>query len=240
MIKQWFPGKRLGNRKTFQQPGLDTLSPMQEKQGKFITFEGPDGSGKTGQLNILAEEFLQAGYPILKTREPGGTPIGNQIRATLLDLKNTAMVDRTEALLYQAARSQLVEEIIKPHLTEGGIVMCDRYTDSTLAYQGYGHRNTVESLQGIIHYATGGLTPDLTLLLDLEPEIGLQRRLDAGGLNRLDAYDIDFHHRVRAGYLELVKADPGRWVIVDADKPFDEVQSNLRGILLKWLKSWGY
>ncbi|MCD4801675.1 MAG: dTMP kinase [Anaerolineales bacterium] len=212
---------------------------MQSKPGKFITFEGPDGSGKTAQMDILAEQLIQEGYPILTTREPGGTSIGDQIRETLLDLKNTAMVDRTEALLYQAARAQLVDEIIKPHLAEGGIVLCDRYADSTLAYQGYGHKNTVESLRGIIHYATGGLTPDLTVLLDLEPEVGLQRRLDAGGLNRLDAYDIDFHHRVRAGYLELVKADPDRWIIVDAGRSFEEVQAELWKILLEWLKACG-
>ena len=219
---------------------METRQSMQSKTGKFITFEGPDGSGKTAQMDILAELLIQDGYPILATREPGGTFIGDQIRETLLDLKNTAMVDRTEALLYQAARAQLVDEIIKPHLAKGGIVLCDRYADSTMAYQGYGHRNTVESLQGIIHYATGGLTPDLTLLLDLEPEVGLQRRLDAGGLNRLDAYDINFHHRVRAGYLELVKADPDRWIIVDAGRPIEEVQAELWKILLQWLKASGY
>lgn len=219
---------------------METHQSMQSKPGKFITFEGPDGSGKTAQMDILAEQLIQEGYPILTTREPGGTSIGDQIRETLLDLKNTAMVDRTEALLYQAARAQLVDEIIKPHLAEGGIVLCDRYADSTLAYQGYGHKNTVESLRGIIHYATGGLTPDLTLLLDLEPEVGLQRRLDAGGLNRLDAYDIDFHHRVRAGYLELVKADPDRWIIVDAGRSFEEVQAELWKILLEWLKECGH
>ncbi len=213
---------------------------MVGKTGKFITFEGPDGSGKTGQMDILAKELIREEYPILTTREPGGTFIGDQIRGTLLDLKNTSMVDRTEALLYQAARAQLVDEIIKPHLKEGGIVLCDRYADSTLAYQGYGHQNTVESLREIIHYATGGLTPDLTLLLDLEPEVGLQRRLDAGGLNRLDAYDINFHHRVRAGYLELMKADPDRWVIVDADQPFEDVQTELREILRQRLKAFGY
>jgi len=219
---------------------LETHQLMQSKPGKFITFEGPDGSGKTAQMDKLAEQLIQEGYPILTTREPGGTSIGDQIRETLLDLKNTAMVDRTEALLYQAARAQLVDEIIKPHLAEGGIVLCDRYADSTLAYQGYGHKNTVESLRGIIHYATGGLTPDLTLLLDLEPEVGLQRRMDAGGLNRLDAYDIDFHHRVRAGYLELVKADPDRWIIVDAGRPFKEVQAELWKILPEWLKACGH
>ncbi len=213
---------------------------MENTRGKFITFEGPDGSGKTAQLDLLVEEFIQAGYPILRTREPGGTSIGDQIRSTLLDLKNTAMIDRTEALLYQAARAQLVDEVIRPHLENGGIVISDRYADSTLAYQGYGHQNTVASLEGIIHYATGGLVPDLTLLLDLAPEVGLQRRMDAGGFNRLDSYDIDFHRRVRAGYLELVNADPARWVVVDADKPFEQVQAVIRGILLERLTAWGF
>lgn len=213
---------------------------MTSRQGKFITFEGPDGSGKTAQLDILADEFINAGYPIVRTREPGGTPISDQIRATLLDLKNTAMIDRTEALLYQAARAQLVAEIIKPQLASGGIVLSDRYADSTLAYQGYGHQNTVASLEGIIHYATGGLIPDLTLLLDLAPEVGLQRRLDAGGLNRLDAYDIDFHHRVRDGYLKLAQEEPERWVVVDADRTFDEVLNDLRRIIQENLDNWGF
>lgn len=216
------------------------MGSMENKTGKFITFEGPDGSGKTAQLDILIDEFIQAGYPIIRTREPGGTPIGDQIRATLLDLKNTAMIDRAEALLYQAARAQLVDEVIKPQLAKGGVVISDRYADSTLAYQGYGHKNTVASLEGIINYATGGLIPDLTILLDLAPEVGLQRRMDAGGFNRLDSYDLDFHRRVRAGYLELVKADPLRWVIIDADRPFAEVQAELRNTLQKYLNNWGY
>jgi len=213
---------------------------MKMDKGKFITFEGPDGSGKTAQLDILADEFIQGGYPIIRTREPGGTFIGDQIRTTLLDLKNTSMVDRTEALLYQAARAQLVDEIITPHLAGGGIVLCDRYADSTLAYQGYGHQNTVESLEGIIQYATGGLIPDLTLLLDLAPEVGLKRRLTDGGLNRLDAYDIEFHHRVRNGYHKLVKAYPDRWVIINADQSFEQVQSEIREILRNKFTGWGY
>jgi dTMP kinase len=150
------------------------------------------------------------------------------------------MIDRTEALLYQAARAQLVEEVIKPHLSGGGIVLSDRYADSTLAYQGFGHQNTIDSLEGIIHYATGGLVPDLTILLDLAPEVGLQRRLDAGGFDRLDAYDINFHHRVRNGYLKLAEEAPTRWVIVDADRTFEEVQKDLRAILQKSMDQWGY
>jgi dTMP kinase len=213
---------------------------MTDRPGKFITFEGPDGSGKTAQLDQLVVELLQHDYPILKTREPGGTPISDQIRATLLDLKNTAMIDRTEALLYQAARAQLVDEVINPHLRRGGIVLSDRYADSTLAYQGYGHQNSLASLQDIIHYATGGLTPDLTLLLDLAPVVGLKRRQDAGGVNRLDSYDIDFHQRVREGYLELARSDPERWVVIDADRPFGEVQGEIRDVLLKKFQEWGF
>jgi dTMP kinase len=208
--------------------------------GRFITFEGPDGSGKTAQLDLLSEELAQAGFPILTTREPGGTSIGDQIRETLLDLRNTSMVDRTEALLYQAARAQLVDEIIKPHLASGGIVLCDRYADSTLAYQGYGHQNTLDSLRVIIQYATGGLIPDLTILMDLAPEVGLKRRVDAGGVNRLDAYDIDFHRRVREGYLDMAHREPERWIIVDADRPFEAVRADLRKILLDQLSSWGF
>ena len=150
------------------------------------------------------------------------------------------MIDRTEALLYQAARAQLVDEIIKPQLASGGLVLSDRYADSTLAYQGYGHQNTVASLEGIIQYATGGLVPDLTLLLDLAPEVGLQRRVDAGGLNRLDAYDIEFHHRVRDGYLKLAQEDPERWVVVDADRTFNEVQKDLRRIIQENLDNWDF
>jgi dTMP kinase len=213
---------------------------MKSNRGKFVTFEGPDGSGKTAQINLLIDELIDQGYPVLRTREPGGTFIGDQIRETLLDLKNTSMVDRAEALLYQAARAQLVDEIIKPNLDLGKIVICDRYADSTLAYQGYGHQNTVKSLEGIIHYATGGLIPDLTILLDITPEIGLERRMADGGLNRLDAYDIDFHHRVRAGYLELMGTDPDRWILIDAEQSFDHVQSDIRKILLRKFKEWGY
>jgi dTMP kinase len=213
---------------------------MTINRGKFITFEGPDGSGKTVQLDVFVEELVPKVYPILKTREPGGTSIGDQIRATLLDLENTSMVDRTEALLYQAARAQLVDEIIEPHLAAGGIVLCDRYADSTLAYQGYGHQKSLESLKRIITYATGGLVPDLTLLLDLEPEVGLERRMAAGGLNRLDAYDLDFHQRVRQGYLKLVKADPKRWIVIDADRPFEVIQAEIKEILLNQFQKWGY
>ena len=134
----------------------------------FITFEGPDGSGKTYQLAIFADYLKDKGYPVLTTREPGGTSIGDQIRDVLHDLNNTEMHPHTEILLYQASRAQLVEQVIVPHLKSGGIILCDRYADSTLAYQGYGHQLNLKKLAALIDFATRGLTPDLSLLLDVD------------------------------------------------------------------------
>jgi dTMP kinase len=151
-------------------------------------------------------------------------------------LENTAMVDRTEALLLQASRAQLVEEVIKPGLKKGQVILCDRFADSTLAYQGFGHQNDLTPLREIIHYATGGLQPDLTILLDLDPALGLMRRNKAGNLNRLDALDLDFHQRVRDGYLQLAEAEPERWVVVDAERSFDTVQEQILAIVLKRLR----
>lgn len=210
------------------------------RSGLFVTVEGPDGSGKTAQLKALVSKLEGLDLPVLATREPGGTSISNQIRGTLLDLKNTAMIDRTEALLYQAARAQLVEELIKPHLQQGGIVICDRYADSTLAYQGYGHQNSLSDLRSIINYATGGLTPDRTLLLDLDPEIGLQRRINGGNFNRLDAYDLSFHKRVREGYRQLAQEEPDRWIILDASQSFDVVQKMLWETIVEILSQAEY
>lgn len=202
----------------------------------FITLEGPEGSGKTEQLELLANELEQAGIPVVKTREPGGTPIGDQIRFTILDVNNTAMVDRTEALLLQASRAQLVEEVIKPHLAAGELVICDRYADSTLAYQGYGHQNDLAVLREIIKYATGGLQPDLTVLMDINPVVGLKRRTEAGELNRLDALDIQFHRRVRAGYLELAGRDPERWKVINAERTREEIHRDLLDLVLGYLE----
>jgi len=201
----------------------------------FITFEGPEGSGKTTQISKLANFLEEKGYSVYKTREPGGTAIGDQIRATLLALGNTEMHPRTEALLLQASRAQLVEEVISVRLGNNEIVLCDRYADSTLAYQGYGHQNDLESLRKIIHYATGGLQPDLTILLDLDVEEGLRRRSEAGGVNRLDAFELDFHRRVREGYHQLAKAEPKRWVTVEANRSLEVIQQELRELVLERL-----
>lgn len=205
----------------------------------FITLEGPEGSGKTSHLQPLAQWLTEQGYRIFTTREPGGTSIGEQIRAVLHNLENTEMHPRTETLLYQAARAQFVEQVVKPRLDTGEVVISDRYADSTLAYQGYGHRQDLTQIRALIHYATGGLTPDLTVLLDVEAEVGLrrsaQRRAQGGEWNRLDAYDLAFHRRVRAGYLEMVKQEPQRWVVIDAGRAWEAVQADLRAVLAECL-----
>jgi len=198
----------------------------------FITLEGPDGSGKTTQARLLAEWLREQGYDVVLTREPGGTDIGDQIRAVLHDPHNTAMDARAEILLYSASRAQHVAQRIRPELAAGNIVISDRYADSTLAYQGYGRGLDLETLQTITAFATSGLTPDLTLCLDITAQEGLQRRLLGGDeWNRLDAERLEFHQRVRAGYLELVSLEPGRWVVVDAARPAEEVQAEIRALV---------
>jgi dTMP kinase len=202
----------------------------------FITLEGPEGSGKSSQLPELAKWIRYQGYDVYTTREPGGTSIGDQIRAILGNLENTAMQPRTEILLFLAARAQIVEEVIRPFLAKGTIILCDRYADSTLAYQGYGHGVNLESLRKLLDFTTGGLYPDLTLLMDLDVQSGLNRRKNSGGeWNRLDAYELAFHQRVRQGYKELALAEPDRWITIDAAKPFEEVQLELQKALTKKL-----
>jgi dTMP kinase len=203
--------------------------------GTFISLEGPEGSGKTSQIPKLAAALEKAGYSVLTTREPGGTSIGDQIRKVLFDLDNTAMDPRSEILLFQASRAQLVEQVIRPALAEGKVVLCDRYADSTLAYQGYGHRVDLEQLKTIIHFATGGLQPDLTLFLDVDVEQGLKRRGSDGDWNRLDDYDVEFHRRVYKGYQELMAEEPKRWVRIDASRAPKEVAEDLRAIALAHL-----
>jgi dTMP kinase len=199
----------------------------------FITLEGPDGSGKSTQIGPLAEFLRQQGYPALTTREPGGTPISDQVRTVLLNrMENQAMHPRTEILLFLAARAQLVEEVIRPRLAAGEIVLSDRYADSTLAYQGYGHKVDCNLLRQLLDFATGSLWPDLTILLDVDVETGLRRKLSGGGeWNRLDAYAVAFHQRVRQGYHVLAQRDPQRWVTLDANRPFEQVQADLRKII---------
>jgi dTMP kinase len=202
----------------------------------FITLEGPEGSGKTAHLPPLAESLEQQGYLVVVTREPGGTPIGDEIRSTLLRLGNTAMHPTTEILLFQASRAQHVQELILPALQAGKVVLCDRFSDSTLAYQGYGHQTDLAELAQIVRFATGGLQPDLTVLLDVDIEVGLQRRsADKGNWNRLDAKEAAFHRRVRDGYLKMAADEPERWAVVDASLPIEQVQEEVRAIVSRRL-----
>ena len=198
----------------------------------FITFEGPEGSGKTTQARLLAAFLRELGFDVIQAREPGGTGIGEQIRSVLHDTSNTDINARTEILLFSASRAQLVAQLLRPALTGGKFVICDRYADSTLAYQGYGRGLDLDMLQAITAFATGGLTPDLTLCLDIQPEQGLQRRrLGGEEWNRLDAETLEFHRRVRAGYLELASLDPTRWIVINADRPIEEVEVEIEQIV---------
>ncbi len=193
----------------------------------FLSLEGPDGGGKSTQARLLADSLRLRGLDVLLTREPGGTPIGDQVRRVLMELSNAGMDPRTEFLLFSASRAQLVRQIIRPHLEKGGTVVCDRYYDSSLAYQGYGHRLDLAVLQAVTRFATGGLTPDFTLLLDLPVQDGLGRRKQEGEWNRLDAYDVEFHQRVREGYFALAAAEPARWKLIDARGTVEEVQATV-------------
>jgi dTMP kinase len=204
----------------------------------FITLEGPEGSGKTSHIPHLVEYFREKGYVVFPTREPGGTSIGEQIRDVIHDLKNAEMHPHTETLLYQAARAQIVEQVIRPRLAAGEIVLSDRYADSTIAYQGYGHQQDLEQVRALIKYATGGLIPDLTILLDLDVEVGLRRKKQNNAeWNRMDDHAVEFYRRVRAGYLEMVKAEPKRWVVVDADREWQSVQEELRKVIASRLQA---
>ncbi len=191
----------------------------------FITLEGPEGSGKTSAINKVKEILQSQGHEIVMTREPGGTSISEQIREVILNKENTSMDPRTEALLYAASRRQHLVEKIWPSVKEGKIVICDRYLDSSLAYQGFARNLGIEDILKINMYATENTFPDLTLLFDLDPEIGLDRiNADKNReVNRLDLEKLSFHKAVREGYLKLAKMYPERFVIIDASKSKEEV-----------------
>lgn len=195
----------------------------------FITFEGPEGSGKSTQVKRLVDRLQTLGCQVLAVREPGGTPISEQIRSVLHSLDNRAMQPRAEILLYCAARAQLVGQVIRPHLENGGVVVCDRYADSTLAYQGYGRGLDLATLRLILDFATGGLKPDLTFCLDIDVEAGLRRKRAGGDeWNRMDDQSVDFYRRVRAGYLEMMAQEPERWIAVEAERDAAAVEADIR------------
>lgn len=203
----------------------------------FITLEGPEGSGKSMQICQLGDYIREQGFEVLTTREPGGTFIGDQIREVIMRMENTMMSPRAEILLFCAARAQIVDEVIRPNLEKGIVVISDRYADSTLAYQGYGHGLDLVTLKDILRFATGGLQPDLTLLLDVDVEEGLKRRRIGGGeWNRLDAQQVAFHQRVRQGYLKMATEEPDRWRVVNARQKPDQVQKDLRLVVTQTLK----
>lgn len=198
----------------------------------FITFEGPEGSGKTTQIKKLASYLKEKQLPVVVTRQPGGTQIGLQIRQVLHDVGNEAMTSEAEILLYAADRAQHVGELIRPALAAGTIVLCDRYVDSTFAYQGYGRGLNLENLATITNFATGGLMPDLTFFLDIDLSSGLNRR-ETGDveMNRMDLQQMEFYERVYQGYKKLIQADPERWICIDAGRSVDAIQDELRSIV---------
>ena len=197
-------------------------------RGRFITLEGPEGAGKTLMAERLAEVLRARGREVRLTREPGGTTLGEQIRSLVLAGAGAGSVGaaidaRADALLFNAARAQLVAEVIRPALEAGEVVVCARFADSTLAYQGYGAGLPIPQLRSIAELATAGLWPDLTVLLDVAPEIGLDRKA-ADARNRFEAaFDLEFHRRVRAGFIDLARQEPERWRVVDAARPADVV-----------------
>lgn len=204
------------------------------KKGIFITIEGPDGSGKSTQIENIKRFFDAKNIPIIFTREPGGTPIGERIRSIILDNNCSEMTDLTEALLYAASRAQHVEEVIKPALNEGKIVICDRFVDSSLAYQGYG-RHLGDKVRIINNYAIDGCIPDITFLMKLDPSIG-KHRIREDMQDRLEHEKISFHQEVFNGYLELEKKYPDRIFGIDATRGIDEIRDDIYKKLEELLK----
>ena len=205
--------------------------------GRFITLEGPEGAGKTVLARRLAEALEARGHTVRLTREPGGTPLGERVRALLLERSSgdLAIDARADALLFNAARAQLVAQVIRPALDAGEVVLCARFADSTLAYQGYGAGLPIAQLRAIADVATGGLAPNLTILLDVDPEVGLRRKAP-GARNRFEAsFDLDFHRRVRAGFLALAGQEPARWRVVDSTRHVDPVFDDLLQVVLEAL-----
>lgn len=210
--------------------------------GLFITFEGPEGAGKTSIIQKLARELGEEGFPVLLTREPGGIKIAEQIRSVILDCDNTEMDARTEALLYAAARRQHLVERVLPSMKENKIVLCDRFIDSSLAYQGHARGIGLEEVLSINEFATEKKMPSLTIYFDIEPEEGL-KRIAANNkreINRLDQEEMDFHHRVKDGYNKVIEKYRERFLMIDASKDFDTVYASVKGELTGYLKKKGY
>jgi dTMP kinase len=192
-------------------------------------------------VRLLADWLHEMGYDVLTTREPGGTHIGDAVRSVLLDPTHVEMRPETEILLFSAARAQIVGQVIRPHLAHGGVVLCDRFADSTLAYQGYGRQLDLDTLRMITAFATGHLTPDLTVCLDLPVLEGLRRKQggDLGEWNRMEREQLEFHERVRQGFLALAAAEPARWLVLDALRSVEEIQARVRERVTVYLTQKG-
>lgn len=204
----------------------------------FITFEGGEGSGKTTVINRLMSELSGLGYPVVKTREPGGSKIAEEIRRIILNVDNVAMDFRTEALLYAASRRQHLTEVILPNLKAGKVVLCDRFIDSSLAYQGHARNLGIKAVYDLNMYATEGLLPDLTFFIDIDPAIGLQRIATAHrDVDRLDLEKGDFHKLVREGYQKVAKMFPNRIVTIDGNREVEAIVAEIFGIIQKRLNA---
>lgn len=199
-------------------------------RGYFITFEGGEGTGKSTQLAILARRLETAGIPVRTLREPGGTSVGEAVREVLLHPDNDGLDSRAELLLYEAARAQLVAEVIEPALEAGETVLCDRFFDSTTAYQGYGRGLPLDEIAELNRIAAGGTTPDLTILFDLDVEVGL-RRATANGADRLESEDVAFHRRVREGFLAIADSERSRVRVIDASGTPDEIAVQIASLV---------
>lgn len=208
-------------------------------KGLFITFEGPEGSGKTTVIERLADKLKNSGYKVKLTREPGGCRISEDIRKVILDVNNKEMDSVTEALLYAASRRQHVIEVIKPHLEQGYIVICDRYLDSSLVYQGYARNLGIDNVLEINSQAIDGLFPDLTIFFDIKPNIGLGRIKDnKRNQNRLDLEQLDFHNKVYQGYLEVLNRFSDRIKSINADSSKEDVYNSVEKIVLNHLEKY--
>ncbi|MEK6673784.1 MAG: dTMP kinase [Nitrospirota bacterium] len=206
-------------------------------KGLFISFEGIEGTGKTTQARLLAEYLKARGQDVLLTEEPGGTQIGKRIREVLLNVEHREMGSLTELLLYNASRAQHIHELILPALKAGKVVITDRFSDSTTAYQGYGRGIDLKLLKSLDNIATGGFRPDLTCLLDLDAETGLRRNRGANKIDRLELEEIDFHKRVKDGFLKLAEKEHGRIRVIDASGNVNDIQNRIRETVEGFLKS---
>ncbi|MBX5489959.1 MAG: dTMP kinase [Chloroflexi bacterium] len=211
--------------------------------GLFVTIEGPEGAGKSTQVALLDHALAGAGYVVCQVREPGDTPLGDHLRELLL-APSTVVSPRAEALLYCAARAELVENVIRPALASGAVVIADRYADSTLAYQGAGRGLPLDALTAVVQFAIAGCRPDLTILLDLPVEDGLARKEAATALRpaewtRFERETVAFHERVRAGYRRLAAAEPGRWLVLDARAPAEALHATIWGAVQRRLSRGG-